>query len=409
MRRTRTVATGGPVFFSDLTLRTEDERESAGTVLAAARALRPLLRADHDDADRRGAYSPEIHDRMVSARLYDITTPARFGGLQLPLPVLAAVIIEIATGNPGSGWCFALAAQHTTTVAANWPLAVQEDVFSRGPFLAPHLFARPGDVRAVPGGYVINGDYPFCSGSPYSTHIMITAPVRDTDRRITLIAPRRDYEILDDWDRALGMRASGSNSVRFDDVHVNAEYVIDGIGEEDLGILPPGAGLHDDALYLGRLSAYHPIGLAAIAVGTARAALEEFESMVTSTRNTRGELKSSDPAFLLTLGRASADADAAEALVYAGIDAYTVAARRQLESGVAVTARDLARISGAATSAMELAHRSVDAVFAHIGTPRVEDGTRMQRYFRDSAMLRTHGRYHPTAVAIERAQVQLAG
>jgi 3-hydroxy-9,10-secoandrosta-1,3,5(10)-triene-9,17-dione monooxygenase len=408
MPRTSTDRTS-PVFFSQLSLRTDEERERAAEVIAAARALRPLLRADQDDADRRGTYSPEIQDAMLAAGLFDITTPARFGGMQLPLPVLTAVIIEIATGNPGSGWCFALAAQHTTTIAAHWPLAVQEEVLSAGPFLAPHQFARPGDVRAVEGGYVVDGDYPFCSGSPYSTHLMITAAVRGSGEQITLVVPRSAYEVLDDWDRALGMKASGSNSVRFDKVFVDHAHVIPGIGEDDLSELPLGVALHDDALYLGRLSAYHPSGLAALAVGTARAAVEEFEGMIraSASRTITGVPKSEDPLFQLTLGRATADADAAEALVYAGIDAYTAAARRHVETGVPVTAAEIARIAGVATSAIALAHRAVDTVFEHIGTLRVADGTPMQRYFRDISMLRTHGRFHPAGVAVARGETVL--
>jgi 3-hydroxy-9,10-secoandrosta-1,3,5(10)-triene-9,17-dione monooxygenase len=408
MRNDISTDTTSPVFLSDLSLRTDAERAAAAEVIAAARALRPLLRADQDAADRRGTYSAEIHEAMRAGGLYDITTPARFGGLQLPLPVLAAVIMEIATGNPGSGWCFALATQHTTTMAAHWPLAVQEEVLGQGPYLAPHQFARPGDVRAVEGGYLVDGDYPFCSGSPYSTHLMITAGVRDSDERITLVIPRSDYEVLDDWDRALGMKASGSNSVRVNKVFVDSAHTIQGIGEEHLDDLPLGVSLHDDALYLGRLSAYHPIGLAAIGVGTARAALEELEAMVRTGRNTEGVPKSADPVFQLTLGRAAADADAAEALVFAGIDAYTRASRRQVETGETLTASELARIAGLATTAMELAHRSVDTVFGHIGTLRVTDGTRMQRYFRDISMLRTHGRFHPTTVGIERGAAVLA-
>lgn len=409
MRRDSDTTTS-PVFFSDLSLRTDDERRRAAEVVAAARALRPLLRADQDAADRRGTYSAQIQQEMLAAGLFDITTPARFGGMQLPMPVLTAVIIEIATGNPGSGWCYALAAQHTTTIAAHWPLAVQEEVLSAGPFLAPHQFARPGDVRAVPGGYIVDGVYPFCSGSPYSTHLMITVAVRDSGEQITLVAPRSAYEVLDDWDRALGMKASGSNSVRFDKVFVAADHVIAGIGEDDMATLPPGVAIHDDALYLGRLSAYHPAGLAAVAVGTARAAVEEFETMVRagSSRNIVGVPKSEDPAFLQTLGRAAADTDAAEALVYAGVDAYTAAARRQAAGGPAVTAEEIARIAGTATHAIELAHRAVDGVFAHIGTLRVADGTAMQRYFRDISMLRTHGRFHPTGAALARGAAVLA-
>ncbi|MGY4859970.1 acyl-CoA dehydrogenase family protein [Cryobacterium sp. AP23] len=393
-----------PTLLSDLSLQTEADRRNAELVITAARELRQDLREDQTAADSRGIYSAGIHQKMLESRLYDITTPRTYGGLQLPLPVLMAVIVEIAAGNPGSGWSFALAAQHTTTVAAHWPEEVQREVLSRGSFLAPHQFARPGDVRAVDGGYVIDGDYPFSSGSPYSTHVMISSPVRDADPAapdyVTLLIAREGYEVLDDWRGSFGMKASGSNTVRFTKRFVPADWVIAGIGD-DVTTIPGGVTLHNDGLYFGRLEAYHPVGLAAVAVGAARAGIEEFTAVVKSgTDKLRGSAKSDDPAFQHTLGVASARADAAEALVYAAVDAYTAAGRRQLTTGVAVTKMELTQIAGLGTSAMRLAETAVDAVFEHIGTLRVVDGTRVQRYFRDVSTLRTHGRFHPFAVAV---------
>lgn len=395
-----------PTLLSDLSLVTETDKRNADLVLAAARALRQDLRDDQDDADARGIYSAGIHQKMLDGRLYDITTPREYGGLQLPLPVLMAVIVEIATGNPGSGWSFALAAQHTTTVAAHWPEEVQREVLSGSSFLAPHQFARPGDVRAVDGGYLIDGDYPFSSGSPYSTHVMISSPVRnaadntDAPSFVTLLIPREGYEVLDDWHGSFGMKASGSNTVRFAQQFVPAAWVIAGIGD-NLSQVPVGVTLHNDGLFFGRLEAYHPVGLAAVAVGAARAAIEEFTAVVQAgSDKLKGSAKSQDPAFQHTLGVASAQADAAEALVYAAVDAYTAAGRRQLATGTPLTAIELAQIAGLGTSAMRLAENAVDVVFEHIGTLRVVDGTRVQRYFRDVSTLRTHGRFHPYTVAV---------
>jgi 3-hydroxy-9,10-secoandrosta-1,3,5(10)-triene-9,17-dione monooxygenase len=391
-----------PSLLSDLGLRDDRERASASHVLGAARSLRSALRDDQDAADVRGIYSPQIHRAMLDHHLYDITTPKMFGGLQLPLPVLAATIIEIATGNPGSGWSFALATQHTTTVAAHWPEDVQRAVLGVGPFLAPHQFAHAGDVREAEGGFVIDGTYPFSSGAPYSSHVMISSAVRDSERFVTLLVPRDGYEVLDDWHGAFGMKASGSNSVRFDHRFVPAAWVIDGIGA-DLGTMPIGVDLHDDALYFGRIDAYHPVGLAAVAVGTARASLEELTSVVGAN-----SAKRADPLIQQTLGSATALTDAAEALVFAAIDSYTRVGRRHRELGLPLTGDELATMAGLGVSAMRLAEQAVDAVFLHIGTLRITDGSRMQRYFRDISMLRTHGRFHPASVAVARGVTALA-
>jgi 3-hydroxy-9,10-secoandrosta-1,3,5(10)-triene-9,17-dione monooxygenase len=389
------------LLLSDLSLRDDRDRAAASAVLDAARALRSDLRDDQDAADARGIYSPAIHRKMLENRLYDITTPRMFGGLQLPLPVLAAAIIEIATGNPGSGWSFALATQHTTTVAAHWPEDVQRAAFDGEPFLAPHQFAHAGAVRETDGGFTIDGTYPFSSGAPYSTHVMVSSPVLDSERYVTLLIPRDGYEVLDDWHGAFGMKASGSNSVRFDHRFVPAAWAIDGIGA-DLETTPAGVDLHEDSLYLGRLDAYHPVGLAAVAVGTARASLEELTGVIRAN-----SAKRSDPLFQQTLGSATALTDAAEALVFAAIDSYTRAGRRQNELGLPLTAHELATMAGLGASAMRLAEQAVDAVFLHIGTVRIGDGTRMQRYFRDISMLRTHGRFHPASVAVTRGVAEL--
>ena len=42
-------------------------------------ALRGLLREQQDEADERGAYSPEVHEAFREAGFYRVTQPRLFG------------------------------------------------------------------------------------------------------------------------------------------------------------------------------------------------------------------------------------------------------------------------------------------------------------------------------------------
>ena len=85
-------------------------------------------------------------------------------------------------------------------------------------------------LTPVDGGYRLSGLWDFCSGIPYSTHLVCGARLRDADGPPKVVlrgGAAREATILDDWggDQTLGMRASGSHSVEIKDVFVPAHHV----------------------------------------------------------------------------------------------------------------------------------------------------------------------------------------
>src|SRR5207244_1207700 len=86
------------------------------------------------------------------------------------------------------------------------------------------------------------------------------------------LVPKGDYEIVDDW-QVLGMRSTGSKSVRATDVFVpehRALCMYLARGGSDF----PGAGVNPAALYRVPIGAISSHCLAAAGVGNAQAALE---------------------------------------------------------------------------------------------------------------------------------------
>ena len=204
------------------------------------------MRAQQDEADERGTYSPEMHEKFVAAGFYRITQPRMFGGYEFDLGTFYRVMLEIARGHPGVGWCLALAASHAFEVASHWSEQAQIELFGDGHFIAPHRAPPLGTLTPVAGGYRLSGQWDYCSGIPYATHFIGGALIRRPGEAPVhghAVVPQGSYTILDDWggDKVLGMRASGSNSVRVEDVFVPEHHV---------GYLAPGlavdAGEHGE-------------------------------------------------------------------------------------------------------------------------------------------------------------------
>ncbi|NQV57513.1 MAG: acyl-CoA dehydrogenase family protein [Rhodospirillales bacterium] len=83
--------------------------------------MRELIRDDQDAADERGCPSQEVQDAFVKNGFYRILQPRMFGGYEFDYTTFFRVMMEVARGNPGTGWCLALGASHAAVVAAHWP------------------------------------------------------------------------------------------------------------------------------------------------------------------------------------------------------------------------------------------------------------------------------------------------
>jgi alkylation response protein AidB-like acyl-CoA dehydrogenase len=79
------------------------------------------------------------------------------------------------------------------------------------------------------GGFVVSGSRPYCSASPGADALFCVAQLEtpSSTRPLSLLVPLRadGVEIVDDWD-SMGMRGSGSNTVRLDDAFVPDDNVM---------------------------------------------------------------------------------------------------------------------------------------------------------------------------------------
>ena len=309
-------------------------------------------------------------------------------------------MIEISRGDPAVGWCLILGATHGAQIAAHWPEQAQIELFGRdGHFIAPHRAAGPaGRCRRADGGYVVEGTWNYASGVPYCTHFVGNVMVEGTGDQVVFIVPRRSIEVLDDWggDATLGMRASGSNSVRIGGAFVPEHWVIPmGPGLWSAADVPDGTRgtrLHGNPMYLGRMMAPYHASLVTTVVGAARAALDEFEA-IARARSTR--FPPQVPWYQHVdiqrpFGQAMMLTDTAEAILIQGLEMYMAYCRRWAADGTPFTAEDSLRLWGMLINAGALACDAVDLVFRAASSAAAKKGQRIERYWRDCAMYRSH-------------------
>ena len=365
-----------------------------------------MLRAQQDEADERGWYTDEVHKALQGGGFYRIVQPRMFGGYEFDTATLMKVVIEIGRGHPSSAWCYCLASSHAMVVGSHFGAEAQAELFGpTGDFRAPHRAPPAGKLERVEGGYRVNGSWNYSSGSPVCTHFMGGAVLPRGEgqrpRNVDIIVPREQIEIIHDWggERNLGMRGSGSNTVKLTDVFVPDHHVVDQV----LLTLPdwsngtPGARLHGNPMYLGVPGGVYHATFTSILTGTAYAAIDEYEEIMRkkSVMGRPDVLKMHDPASQAALGEALAMTHAAEAIAISVGEQYMAQCRRWQETGQPITNEDTLRLWATAQKGCYLACEAVEKLFRTASASSTHRGQRMQRYFRDFQMYLVHPSAQP--------------
>ena len=330
------------------------------------------------------------------------------------------VILELSRGHPGGGWCYALASSHALVVGAHFEEAVQRELFGpEGDFRAAFAAGPAGipTFERCDGGYRVSGLWAFASGIPVSTHFLGGAFIPGAGGAPTPIAfvvPRASVEVVPDWggDVAMGMQASGSNSVRLNGVFIPDRHIIPSpvglLTTDNMPAGTPGTRLHGAGLFLGIIFGWFSCEFGAIFTGAARAALEEYERMMRTKpllfdpQRTRMH----DPELQRIFGEALCRADAAEALTLSATRLHVAQSDRWMKDRQPITAADTLRVWGTAREACRAACECVEMLFHSAGAAGAKRGDRLQRYFRDVQMYRIH--FQSQAITpMLRAQLQL--
>ncbi|WP_103501328.1 MULTISPECIES: acyl-CoA dehydrogenase family protein [unclassified Streptomyces] len=369
---------------------------TAAVLIDRARAMVPELVARQQETEQRSFYAEDTHQAFRDAGFYRITVPRRYGGYELGFDTFLQVAMILCRACPSTGWMFCLGAAHSLFAGSMFEEKAQDEIFEGADFIAPLVNAPYGTARrAEDGGWVLDGVWRYCSGAPYATHLIGNTVIAGDDagppRRLLFIAPRDQWEMLDDWGDQLGLKGSGSHSVRISGGRIPGHFGIE-VAFEEISVAEgtPGRALHAHPQYGGAPASSMALEGAHIGVGMCQGALDAYTELMFSHTTIVPPFvpRAEDPDYQLWYGKAAGMIDAAETLVLA-------ASRRWHELAAlpvgAFTAEEDVRIAVACREATDLAWRAVNEILQPTaGSPAVREGSRLERVWRDLSTGRTH-------------------
>src|SRR5271156_6919222 len=201
----------------------QDTEVATVPVVLRAREIADLARgmADQIDSDRR--LPAELVGVLRDSGLLRAGAPVEADALELPAGTALRCAEEVAGGDMSAGWCVSIAITSSLLVAYLPPTS-RNELFGDGRGVAAGVWAPRGTARSVPGGVVVSGRWPFCSGISHAD-VMFAGCLIDEQRVPSVVALcKDDLEVLDTW-HTLGLRGTGSHDCVADEVFVAADKV----------------------------------------------------------------------------------------------------------------------------------------------------------------------------------------
>ncbi|WP_165986301.1 acyl-CoA dehydrogenase family protein [Streptomyces sp. YIM 98790] len=198
----------------------------AAELVTRARELAPLIRehAVKTEQDRRLA--EEVVVALREAGLFRLTTPTRFGGYDLQMSDLLAIVAEVGKGCGSTGWNLSIDTASTRFALNAMPETALSDMFEGNPDAYVISTAHLTTTKAyrAEGGYRITGTFPWSSGCEIADWAYIpVVHIHDGDEQtndlVGVVVPMSELRIERTWHSA-GLAGSGTHTVVAEDVFV---------------------------------------------------------------------------------------------------------------------------------------------------------------------------------------------
>jgi alkylation response protein AidB-like acyl-CoA dehydrogenase len=242
-----------------MTLELQATTPQGKRLVALAESLAAEIEACAGVYDREGSYPFKSFDTLKQSGYFTAPIPEQLGGLgATSVHDVLVASSRLARGDASLAIGVNMHFVYLLNVVRRWQMAVASGNERRAAALGDALeqIARDGVVfaaagseigqdltrpvttaRRTEGGWLVSGRKVFCTMSPAADVLYTAVTFTDdegVDRYGYAMIPRSTpgVTVHDDWD-ALGMRASGSHSVSFDDVELPASALRGGfpVGE----------------------------------------------------------------------------------------------------------------------------------------------------------------------------------
>jgi len=344
-------------------------------LLTAAEGLHDLVASHADQAEHDRRLPMPVVAALRDAGLLRMCVPAVYGGPEADPVTLVQAIEAVAKADGAAGWCTMIA---STTSSMSLFLAPE---FAREIFADPHaiaggVFAPSGTATREGDAWRVSGRWQWGSGSQHCTWLTAGCTTDTGEFHLMFLDPA-DVTIIDTW-HVVGMRGTGSN-----------DFTVDG------ALVPAGRSVQpmlgkryvDGALAAFPNFSLLAAGVAAVALGVARHALDEFVELAQGKRPLySSRTLSQSGSVQAELSKAEASLRSARAFL---LDELSTAWDAAQHGGrIDVPTRGAIRLAGvhAATTAAHV----TDVVYTLAGGTAVYETSPLQRCLRDVHVATQH-------------------
>lgn len=205
--------------------------ESGADILAAARALGPMIRAEAETIEAAGRLTDKVVAGLKQAGVFRMTMPRSMGGPEVNPIEQLEIVEEVARADGSAGWVVMIGSDGGF-YAAHLARDVANRIYADRDAITASVLVPRGRALRVAGGYRVSGQWPFGSSSLHADWFVGGCVVADEQGPVAgpnghplvrmAFFSRADVEILDTW-QTTGLAGSGSHDWRVADVFVPDE------------------------------------------------------------------------------------------------------------------------------------------------------------------------------------------
>jgi indole-3-acetate monooxygenase len=255
-----------------------------GDILAQARGLKPAIQAQAGDMEQVRRMPASLARAMADIGVYRMLRPTSIGGLECSPAVFLQTIEALGEAEASAGWCAMIGAT-SGVYSAYLPPDIAREVYGAGnDVLTGGVFAPMGQAVSDGDHFQVNGHWRWASGSQNCQWLNGGCTVVEggelrklangTPEIRAMIFPASDAELIDTW-HTMGLCGTGSGDMVVRNIRVPRQRSVSLLVDKPQS---------DGALYVFPVFGLLALGIAAVASGNARAALNEFRDFAGGAR-----------------------------------------------------------------------------------------------------------------------------
>lgn len=348
--------------------------------VARARTLGATIEQAADQIERTQRIPPALLNALHESRLLRMLLPRSVGGDEIEPWAYLRAVEEVSRHDASVGWNV-FVANSSALIAPFLPEETARTIFADPRTVVAWGPPNGCKAHAVPGGYRVSGEWGFASGCRAANwmgaHCQVVEP--DGSLRLnargkplirSLLFPGEKAQLISRWN-VIGLRGTASDAYAVSDLFVPEAF--SGTREE------PEARRESGRLYAFTMQGLYAVGVAGVALGTARAMLEAF-IVLGRDKTPRGLQRLADtPAVQAEVAECEASLSSARAWLTEVLAEIWGRAGEMTAIGIP----DRARVRLACALAIRNAVRVADVIYKAAGVSAIFGGTAFERRFRD--------------------------